>query len=251
MSSAVKKLRRTQTVGISKRAVPPVLIVRPHRDDNHTQQQTSAFITRAIVRGIAECQPLPSKVPELARNYAITNILENHPKKTHIFFQDDDSPPVDIYAIEMLFHHRKPVVCGVTPIWRYDKDLKNLNLLWSVVIKKPDGKMDNIGVDEVPKGLFKVHRTGGTCMLIEWKVLEKLKPPYQITTYNDTVTDVTLSEDMYFSDKIREAGFDIWCDPEVVCHHFHSQDILDVFSIAIQAKQTGYDEALRDHKILK
>jgi len=250
MSSALKKLRRTISgSGMTKRAVPPVLIVLPHREDSRTQQQTSAYITRAIVRRIAECQPLPSKMPELARNHAIADFLHNHPKKTHIFFQDDDSTPVDVFTIEMLLRHKKPVVCGVTPVWRHAKNLKNFSLLWSAVILKPDGKMDNIGVDELPAGLFKAHRTGGTCLLIERKVLEKIEPPYQKNTFNDIYTDVTLSEDMYFSDKIREAGFDIWCDPKVVCHHFHSLDILDVFEVAIQAKRMGYEQAEKDYKI--
>ena len=251
MSSTLKKLRRTASPGLSKRAVPPVLIVRPHRDDNQTQQQTSAYITRAIVRGIAECQPMPSKVPELARNYAINDFLKNHTKKTHIFFQDDDSTPVDIYTIERLLRHNKPVVCGITPIWRYGKGLEDFDLLWSAVIKRPDGKLDNIGVDELPEKPFKAYRVGGTCMLIARHVLEKLEPPYRKVDYNDSWTDVKLSEDMYFSDKIREAGFDIWCDPLIACHHFHNLDILDVFQIAIEAKRMGYEQAEKDYKILK
>ena len=230
MSTALRKLRK-KSAGSVRRTVPPVLIVRPHRDDNRTQQQTSAFITRAIVRGIAECQPLPSKAPELARNYAIADFLENHRRKTHIFFLDDDSTPKNNFAIELLLRHDKPVICGVTPIWRYGKSLKDFSLLWSAVIQKPDGKLDNIGVDELPKKPFKAYRTGGTCLLIERKVLEKLEPPYQKTTFNDTVTDVKLSEDMYFSDKIRKAGFEIWCDPKVICSHYHVIDILDVFSV--------------------
>ena len=230
MSTTLRKLHKA-SAGSVRRKVPPVLIVRPHRDDNRTQQQTSAFITRAIVRGIAECQPLPSKAPELARNYAIADFLENHPRKTHIFFLDDDSTPKNNFAIELLLRHDKPVICGVTPIWRYGKSLKDFSLLWSAVIQKPDGKLDNIGVDELPKKPFKAYRTGGTCLLIERKVLEKLEPPYQKTTFNDTVTDVKLSEDMYFSDKIRKAGFEIWCDPKVICSHFHVSDILDVFSV--------------------
>ena len=227
--STKRKLKRGSTTKI--RRIPPVLIVLPHREDNRTQQQTSAYITRAIVRGIAECQPLPSKLPELARNHAIADFLNNHPRKTHIFFQDDDSTPKNIYAIEHLLRHNKPVVCGVTPIWRYGKSLENFNLLWSPVIQEEDKSLDNIGVDELPEKPFKVYRTGGTCLLVRRDVLEKLETPYQKTTYNDTVTDVTLSEDMYFSDKIRDAGFDIWCDPAVVCSHFHVLDILDVFSV--------------------
>lgn len=223
------------------RREPPVLIVRPHKTENDTCQQTSAFVTRAIVRGIAECQPIPSKTPELARNTAIADFLRNYPKKTHIFFLDDDSPPQDNFAIEKLLVKNRPVICAPTPIWRYDKDMNHFHLLWNTIVTAPGHtkdkpKLENIGVDERPKKLYKCWRAGGTGLLIHREVLQKLKPPYQKTVYNETWTDVLTSEDIYFSDKIRQAGFDIWVDPETVCHHFHKLDILDVFSVYLQAK---------------
>lgn len=242
MSSIARKFRRQQTVNTVAKE-PPVLIVRPHKPENLTQQQTSAFITRAIIRRIAECQPFPSKAPELARNYAIADFLANYPKKTHIFFLDDDSPPRNPFAIERLLSLNKPVVCGVTPIWRYSKTQESFDLLWSAIVSKEGHteeapKLDNIGIDELPKTIFKAYRTGGTCLLIRRDVLEKLTKPYQKTTYNDDVTDVTKSEDIYFCDQIRKAGFDIWVDPETVCSHYHNLDILDVFQVYLTVAKT-------------
>jgi len=222
---------------------PPVLIVRPQKPEViHSCQPTDKFVTRAIVRGIAECQSLNTKAPELARNYCIADFLRNHPKKTHIFFLDDDSPPQDNFAIEKLLVKDKPVICAPTPIWRSEKDLKHFHLLWNTIVTAPghtkdNQKLDNLGADELPKKLFKCWRVGGTGLLVRRDVLQKLKPPYQVTTYNESHTDVLTSEDIYFSDKIREAGYDIWADPETVCRHFHALDILDVFSVYLQARK--------------
>jgi len=181
-------------------------------------------------------------MPDLARNTAISDFLKYCPKKTHIFFLDDDSPPTDEFAIETLLNMRKPVACGVTPIWRYDKDLKHFNLLWTPVVTteghtKENPKLDNIGVGELPKRPFTCYRTGGTGLLIAREVLEKLEQPYQKTTFNDAWTDITLSEDVYFCDQIRKAGYEIWVNPAVVCSHFHILDILDVFSVYLAARK--------------
>lgn len=260
--SNLRKLRRTQ---ISKRE-PPVLIVRPHKMEGQSCQATSLFIMKNHLSGIAISTHMESKTPEVARNKAILGFLHDMKYRhcSHIFFLDDDSTPYAEDAILRLLNHRKPFVAGLTPIMRYregliyHKSLINAGIMqhekteidchWNAVIEK-DGRLENIGIDEKPEGLFKAYRIGGTGILVRRDVLEKLKPPYQITTYNERYTDVKLSEDMYFSDKVREAGFDLWVDPAIECHHFHNLDILDMFKALVQAKKMGYEQAKKDFKV--
>ena len=121
---------------------------------------------------------------------------------------------------------------------------------WSAIIKNESGKLENIGIDEMPNSPFVAHRTGGTCLLIRREVLQKLKQPYQKFEYDEQQLKLLRSEDIYFSDNIRNAGFNIWIDPQSVCHHFHVLDILDIFAIAIQAKEAGYEEAKADYKVV-
>ena len=234
MSNLRKIRRQTSLTPISKRTTPPVFIVKPHNVEGKTYEETNIFIMRAFQRGIAEYHHVPTKVAELGRNFGIHEFLAKHPKKTHIYFQDDDSPPMGAFAIEQLLRLNKPVVCGVTPIVRVED--KRINCMWSAVLDK-DGKKENIGIDELPKRPFRVHRTGGNCLLIRRDVLLKMKPPYQITTYNKMWLGVDLSEDFYFCDRIREAGYEIWCDPDVRCHHFHDFDLLNVFAIYEQCQK--------------
>lgn len=210
----------------------PVLIAKPHNIECKTDERVNQFIMKAFQRGVGEYHGVPTKMPELGRNVAIQEFLHNpaHANKTHIFFIDADTRPVNDFAIERLLGLGKDVIAGVTPIVR-SKD-KAIDCMWSVItVNNKDGKKENIGIDELPKSLFKAERVGGTTLLVSRKVLQKLEPPYQQTTWNDDVTDMKLSEDFYFSDKIREAGFDIWVDPETICHHYHDMDLLDVFGI--------------------
>ncbi len=212
-----------------------VLIAKPHNIECQTDERVTGFCMKSLERGVAEYLSIPSKLPELARNYAIHEFLHNpkHAKKTHLFFLDADTKPVNEYTIELLLSHNKDVVAGVTPIFRI-KD-REINCMWSAVIKDND-KLENLGIDELPKKLFKADRVGGTTLLLSRKVLKALKTPYQESKYNETVTNIKLSEDFDFCEKIKEAGFDIWVDPTCVCSHYHLIDILDIFQIYKQSK---------------
>ena len=215
-----------------------VLIAKPHNIECTTDERTNNFIMKAFERGLAEYSPIESKLPELARNKIIKE-FKTEPKyadKEHIFFLDDDSPPIDQFAIEYLRQQNKPVACGVTPICVVHKD--QIDCKWSAAkTLKDNGKPDLVDMWDLPKEPFKAVGVGGTCMLIQRRVLEALKPPYQKNTFDDDCENILFSEDLYFSEKILKAGFDIWVYPEIQCHHFHKFDLLDVFAIARQIKE--------------
>lgn len=221
---------------MSRKTITPrrqVLIVKPHNVENQVDERCCKWIMKAFQRGIAEYLSIPAKMPELARNWAINEFLtsEKQAKKTHIFFLDADTVPYNDYAIERLMSHDKPVIAGITPIVRVGDEIK---CQWNVVLdSKQKDKL--LGIDELPNKPFKVDRVGGTTMLVRRDVLEKLKKPYQISHFNSDCTNIDFSEDYYFCDKVRELGFDIWIDPDVVCHHYHNFDLLDIFSIYEQS----------------
>lgn len=215
-----------------------VLIAKPHNVECKTDERTNNFIMKAFERGLAEYSPIQSKLPELARNKIIHEFLcdKKNRDKEYIFFLDDDSPPIDQFAIEYLRQQNKPVACGVTPIVVVHPN--ELDCRWSAAMKlREDGKPDLIGIWDLPKKPFKAVGVGGTCMLIHRRVLEKLKPPYQKNTFDDTYENIMFSEDLYFTEKIREAGFDIWVYPEIQCHHYHQFDLLDVHAVARQVRE--------------
>jgi SAM-dependent methyltransferase len=62
--------------------------------------------------------------------------------------------------------------------------------------------------------LIPIDGCGGGCLLVHRRVIEKLEKPYFKFTEG-----ARAGEDFYFCRQIRQAGFDIWLDPGVICGH--------------------------------
>ena len=225
----MSKTGRKRVSARKSRTCAQVLIAKVCRIEQTVDLRAELFIKKAMSRHIADYMPIPSKVPELARNRAIMEFLKKseYSGYKYLFFLDDDSVPFNEYAIDKLVSLDKPVVAGVTPIVRIEGN--DIQCMWSAQVEK-DGEYENIGIDELSQKPFKASRIGGTCILIKREVLQKLPTPYQKTTFNPDCTDVELSEDIYFAESIKKAGYDLWVDPNVRCHHYHNMDMLDLFA---------------------
>jgi hypothetical protein len=186
----------------------------------------SNFLSGAAARRIGLPKTMDSRNPENARNAMIQEFLHNpdFAHHTHILFVDADTAPIDPYAIEKLLSADKPVISGITPIAYKPKT--QMGMFWNVRV---EGKDRNIWISEVPeKELFKAEYVGASFLLIRRDVLEKLSKPYMKTEYDFEQIQFVKGEDYYLCEKIRNAGFDIWIDPEVQCHHWHSMDMLEM-----------------------
>jgi hypothetical protein len=201
------------------------------------------FCQRAVLRGIADYETRPSRAAEDARNQIMREVLKRG-GYSHFFFLDADSFPYDEFAIEKLMMHNKPVIAGPTPTQRQPVDVAKMDLfsgsyqtersrirrLWNVVVEK-DGKLKSLHrnefkpeLDELPKNLFKCVHVGCTGLLVSVDVIAKLKEPFQ-KTERDNLGNVVLSEDYYFCQNIRNAGYDIWIDPAIKSGHRQTIDI--------------------------
>lgn len=67
---------------------------------------------------------------------------------------------------------------------------------------------------DVPTEPFKIAAAGSAGMLIRRHVLDALEAPYFENT-----DGASTNEDLNFCMKVREAGFDIWCNPRVTLGH--------------------------------
>jgi len=65
------------------------------------------------------------------------------------------------------------------------------------------------------KGLTKIHAAGSAGMLIRRRVFDALSDPW----FRPAPDAAGLNEDLYFCQQVREAGCDIWCDPETLLGH--------------------------------
>ena len=151
---------------------------------------------------------------DINRNQLIKTALED-PKTTHVFFVDSDTiPPPD--AIKRLLAHDKDIVAGVSPLWSQTE----LKAAWCVVTEGSK----KVAIKELPDKLFKALAIGGSTMLIKRTLLERLNPPYFKVLYRDDGT-LAMSEDFYFSNLVRKAGFDLWVDPSIKCEHNNPCDL--------------------------
>jgi hypothetical protein len=80
-----------------------------------------------------------------------------------------------------------------------------------------NGVRQCVDLDDYPNGgLIRVHSAGNGGMVIRREVFERMPAPW--FEYGK-VSPTTLAEDVYFCDKARELGYDIWCDLDAPLGH--------------------------------
>lgn len=68
---------------------------------------------------------------------------------------------------------------------------------------------------DVPEGLFKIGGCGFGCVLIKTDVLFDVQAKFG-EMFNPIAN---MGEDLSFCWRARQCGYDIWCDPSLVCGH--------------------------------
>lgn len=145
-----------------------------------------------------------------ARNEIVRVFLKSD--CTHLFFIDADTiPPTN--AIERLLKVGKPIVSGITHIYR-DGGIVN-NCFTDFSTNEEGSKMTAV-IENT--GVVPIERCGGSCVMIERAVFEKMGGKWFQNIWNEEYTGY-VSEDLSFCDKARELGFELFCDTEVICDH--------------------------------
>lgn len=133
-----------------------------------------------------------------ARNLCVEAAL--HAKAEWLIFLDSDMVfPPD--TIKRLMSHEVPIV-GAT----YPRKILPLTFIGA--------RRDGATFSLADKGMVEAARLPTGCMLIKTSVFEKLKAPFFRCGYSEEAGKV-LSEDFWFSDRVRELGFPLWCDMEL------------------------------------
>lgn len=142
---------------------------------------------------------------------------------THLFFVDSDTVP-PINALEKMLEADKDIITGLTPMLQYDKEKKTWGTMFNALKKTEYDKKGNprTSVVDITGGVVPVHRFGASCLLIKRGVFEKLERPFFKFELNDDGTEHRVSEDIYFCEKAREAGFDLFAHTGIICGHFKS-----------------------------
>lgn len=88
-----------------------------------------------------------------------------------------------------------------------------------------DGSCTWTDFKDVPEGLFKVGGCGFGCVLIKTDVLFDVQAKFG-ELFNPIAN---MGEDLSFCWRARQCGYDIWCDPSLVCGHVGYTVINDKF----------------------
>lgn len=98
-----------------------------------------------------------------------------------------------------------------------------------------------VKADLPEKGLTKIHAAGSAGMLIKRRVIEALADPW----FDPSPDAAGLNEDLHFCQKVREAGFDIYCDPQVPLGHISVHTVLPIWADGAWHTQVNHDDTIR------
>ncbi len=138
------------------------------------------------------------------------------PRPTHILFVDYDVLPRR-NTLDKLLAHDKDIVSGVYPTTRKCK------ISWCLSKEEPFVSME---INDIPKTLFKAKTVCNGIMLVKMEVFDKLEWPYWKNEFSES--GLKTGEDIYFCKKARDAGYDLWVDPQLTCNHFKMVDLLGI-----------------------
>jgi glycosyltransferase involved in cell wall biosynthesis len=160
-----------------------------------------------------------------ARNHLVKACLEVNADYLLMIDSDMVFPP---NTLDRLVAHNKDVVGG------------------TYVRRGPP--FDNLGQsipehEERSTGLVKMFKMPTGCLLIKTSVFARLKRPYFNYTDNEEMGCVN-GEDMVFSDKLRAAGYSIWCDLDLSVELRHMYNyMLSPIDPSTRAVAEGFKKA--------
>jgi len=145
--------------------------------------------------------------PYIHDNRERVALMAQERRYTHLFFVDWDmvfGPTVPMRLLE----HDKDIVAA----------MYNIKVIPTrpVTIIEENGKPRQMTREEVPKKPFKCYATGAGCMLIKMSVFDKIPRPW--FSHHKTSKGIE-GEDVWFCNKARKAGFNIWVDPTIPTQH--------------------------------
>jgi hypothetical protein len=87
------------------------------------------------------------------------------------------------------------------------------------------------------EGLKQIDAIGTGCIFVKRKVLEKIKKPFEdlFDEYGRLITN----DDMAFSHKCKQTGFEVWTHWDYVSKHYKMIDLLQVTELIMDAANSG------------
>ena len=174
--------------------------------NGYVKTETAGSLAELCTKGIP-LQVFLSKGSMLhsMRTNLVLMALKN--KCSHILFVDSDMK---------LHPDSLPILLG------HKKDIVSFNYSAKALPREPVVKLLGANgervVGEIPKELFECSAVGFGCTLIDLRIFEFIPLPWFVFGYLDDGVSA-VGEDVYFCEKARANGFEVWCDPTVRTIH--------------------------------
>jgi len=152
----------------------------------------------------------------------VRNLMSDWAKKyDYILFVDSDIS-FDTDSLVKLISADKDIVCGVYR-QRLDNDCIEIYDFNNKRIKYSDIKTNY---------MIEIGACGMGCTLIKSDVIRKMEYPHFV--YKSALShENTFSEDVYFCNKARDAGAEIYCIPSIKCNH-HGERVFSIDDIDVE-----------------
>lgn len=158
----------------------------------------------------------PSGDAQVGRDMAVELAQYMRPRPNHILFVDYDVLP-RVGTLKKLLAHNKDIVSGVYPT------IQRSEVSWCLSREDP---FRLLPIEDLPEDPFKSTTLSMGMCLVKMEVFDKLEWPYWDKKFKPG--SMTVGEDIYFCQKARKAGYDLWVDPKLKCHHFKNVDLLGI-----------------------
>ena len=159
---------------------------------------------------------------DVARNEVVREFLDKS-EAEYLFFMDADMTfPPDV--VGRLLAHDKPVISA-----RYHMRRAPYHAVAYVKHRTLDGPLRYAPV-HFGQGVFEIERGGAGALLIRRAVVERIRARigdnwFRYQRGPEAPHDMTVSEDFWFFQQAREAGFPCWLDWDCECEHLQEMGI--------------------------
>jgi hypothetical protein len=162
------------------------------------------------------------------RNALVQQFLEDEHNEWLLFLDDDMIPK---FPLEELFKGHKKIVSALTCVMQNGVPGPLIMKSSPSTIKNPilfePFKESDIDKQDASNRLIKVDGVGTGCLLIHRDVFKAIDPPWFRFQYTPDGL-IELSEDYYFCEKVKKAGFELFIDPNCACGHAKYLDLYDM-----------------------
>lgn len=147
---------------------------------------------------------------------------------------DEDQAPIN-NPVDLVFLD-KDVIGLPTPVYKPNQPDTPNPLHWNVYNwDETEERYRPRRAKQEDGPIQEVDAIGSGCWVVARRVLEAVKQPMLRRYDEDGI--VTMSGDMSFCAKAREAGFKVWAHYEYPCRHFKMIDLYEVMHLLVLAKE--------------